>query len=126
MFSLIAALAAAAQQPVRPVDDPDFRCMVVMSLVIDQISKDSKADPEEKAGVTGIFMYYLGKIDTRFPQLDDAMEVTALVEQPGYVETKLRPDVARCAAEATERGRTLEELGKALEDRAPRTETKPG
>jgi hypothetical protein len=125
MLSLIAALAAAAPAPARPADDPDFRCMVAASLVLDRMAADGKATPEDKSGVASVFMYYLGKIDARFPAVDYVEEVSVLVGRPGYAATTLGPDLARCGREATQRGRALEQMGKALQARAVPGESKP-
>jgi hypothetical protein len=122
---MIAALAAAAQQP-KPVDDPDFHCMVAISMVLGKMSENTATNAEDKAGVTAVFMYFVGKIDARFPALDYAKEMNALLTRPGYLARELQPDIARCGQEATTRGETLEELGKALQQSAPLGETKPG
>jgi hypothetical protein len=125
MFGVIAALAAAAQQP-KPVDDPDFHCMVAISMVLGRMAESPAASAEDKAGVTAVFMYYVGKIDARFPGLDYAGQMSALLARPGYLASELQPDIARCGQEATTRGETLEEMGKALQQSAPLGETRPG
>jgi hypothetical protein len=127
LLGLLAAAAVAAQQPqsqASMVEDSDLRCMVAMSFALATIDatieKDgAKADEEERSGIVALIMYYVGKIDGRTPGFDYAGQVTRLVQTPGYTETGLRDDLTRCGDDAQERGRTLMELGKQLEDLVP-------
>lgn len=130
MIGHIATLAAAMLQPVAGgsglSEDADLRCMVAISLAIDGLEKDGTATVDEKSGVISIFMYYLGRIDARYPTIDYVAEVSRLLETPNYLQSRFRADLTRCSAEAQQRGKALESMGEALQQRAPIAETKPG
>lgn len=128
MWGLIAGLAAAAQAPqaARPLsDDPDLRCMVAISLVIGT-ADGTPADSAEKASMASIMMYYVGRIDARFPGIDYVREVKRLVEAPGYMENKLAADLERCGSEAEARGKLLQDMGEELQRTAPLSDSSRG
>lgn len=120
-FGLLAAAAAASQQPATPVaNDLDLRCMVALSIALGSMEDGTiDAENDEKSGVVALVMYYVGKIDGRMPGFDYAGQVTKLVESPDYAERTLPDDLDRCGEEAIERSQTLIELGEQLKDLAP-------
>lgn len=121
LFGLLAAAAAAAQQPVPAMtNDPDLRCMVALSIALGSIEDGTiDLDDDEKSGVAALVMYYVGKIDGRMPGFDYARQVRKLVGSPDYAERTLLDDLDRCGNEADERSQTLIELGEQLKDLAP-------
>ena len=130
LLGLLAAVAVAAQQPTPPPslgEDTDLRCMVAISFALATIDEGgANADDEERSGIVALVMYYVGKIDGRMPGFNYAEHVTRLVKTPGYVETRLLDDLNRCGDEASERGRTLQELGEQLKDIVPLIENRRG
>lgn len=123
------ALLAAAPPPQAPVpaaaDDPDLRCVAAVSMVMGVMPEGETNDPELRTGLASIFMYYMGKLDARRPGIDYLAELTGLFERPGY-SRQLAADLKRCGAEAEERGRMLQELGKDLKSSVPLTQARPG
>ena len=94
--------------------------MMAMSYSLALIEEGGiKADEDERSGLVALVMYYVGKIDGRTPDFDYAREVTRMAQTPGYEDTGLLKDLARCAEEAHERGRTLKELSEQIQDLVP-------
>ena len=124
MFGLIAALAAAAQEPAAPSPyEADLRCMLSISVVL---GAGDEQDPEspEALSLTALMMYYVGKIDAQAPDLDYVAEIAKLLQAPNYSETQLSGDLLRCAAEVEARGKSLESIGKELIRLAPLLDAK--
>ncbi|MBC2664542.1 hypothetical protein H7F51_03300 [Novosphingobium flavum] len=109
----------------KPVDDADLRCVAAVAAMIGTLD-ENKADPEVVSGLTAIFMYYLGKVDARYPGLDYAAILTALLSAPGY-DRQLPVDLRRCGGEAEERGAMLKDLGERMKSAVPlNPATRPG
>ncbi len=128
-FLLAAAATAVSANPAalpNPGDDPDFRCMVAISIALDQMTGDDKAVQDERMSVIPVFTYYYGRVSARYHKVDFAGDVAALVDAPGYGETRLRPDLARCGQEAAQLGHTLDQLGEALQNQASRNRAPAG
>lgn len=121
LFGLLAAAAAAAPQPVPSrANDPDLRCMVAMSITLGGIEDGViEGGEEDEAAITGLVMYFAGKIDGRLPGFDYSSAIATLVESPRYLEETLLDDLERCGDEAQERGETLIDLGERVKDLAP-------
>ncbi len=127
MFVSVLA-AALVLQPVAasgPVD-PDLHCMVAFSMVTQVMEKDGKLTADDRAGITGIIMYFVGKLDGRLPGYDFSGEMKRLLSDSSYMQNQFRPDVQRCGAEAKQRGDFLIELGDELQKIAPPVTNKPG
>lgn len=119
-LSLLAAAAAApaVPGPTGLIRDRDLRCVAAVSAALGILADRKTDDAEQTAGLTAVFMYYLGKVDARRPGLDYARSLTALMNAPGYAQ-ELPADLKRCGAEAEERGRTLQTLGERLKAAVP-------
>jgi len=122
-FLLAAAATAGSANPAAlpdPGDDPDFRCMVAISIALDQMTSDDNTVKDERASVIPVFTYYYGRVSARYRKVDFSKDVAALVDAPGYGETRLRPDLARCGQEAAQLGHALDQLGEVLQNQASR------
>ena len=110
------ALLAAAPSPT----DPDLRCVAAISAVLGAVGDKhgADADPEVFASLTGVFMYFLGKVDARHPGFDYARALGSVVNEPGY-DKALAQDLKRCGAEAEERGAMLKRLGEQMKTLPP-------
>lgn len=124
MLSFLAAAAAAVQTPPVLQEDPDLRCVVAVAVV--SAMAESSASEEENAGLISIFMYFLGKTDARFPDINYSTEIKRIIGSPDYLEKRFGPDVQRCSQEAIARGEALEELGEDLQNLVPLADTQPG
>lgn len=110
---MLTLLGAALMQPAAAYvpASADLRCMAAYLFAVGQMSGDPKASAEDKAAGTSIVMYYFGKIRAGNAGLDIKTEIRRLVEQPGYVENQLRPDLESCGKEFEARGKELEAFG---------------
>lgn len=120
MILAILALAATA-----PVDDPDLRCLTAVAAVLGAASQNKTAEADSVAGLTGIFMYYLGRVDAKRPWFDYGKSLGAVMNAPDY-EKRLPLDLQRCGAEAEARGKMLKDLGEELKGAVPLTQVRPG
>ena len=118
MFGFIAAMAAAAQAPAaQPAYLPDMRWMVAMAVVLgaqDDTSDSAEGAGEDRDGLIGLVMYYVGKIEAKAPDLDYLSEVNAILLSADYMAKQFPADAERCAGEAADKGRKLQEIGQAL------------
>jgi len=126
---IAAALVLMAASPPTPepslVEDPDLRCVAAIAAVLGMAKDDKAADVQLLAGLTGIFMYYVGKVDARRPGFDYGRGLRQLVDSPGY-EQRLPEDMKRCGDEAQERGAMLQDLGRAMKAAAPIGQSRSG
>ena len=105
---MIAGLAAAAAlASVPPAIEQDLRCIGVFAIAL---SEDEKLTADEKAGITGAVMFYMGRIEGRSPGFRWNEALSSLTHAPGYVET-LPADAERCAAEMTTKGNEMSSIG---------------
>lgn len=123
-LSLAPVLLAAAAAPA-PTEDPDLRCVAAISAILGVVAEKGDADAETTTGLTGVFMYFLGRVDARRPGLDYAASLRAVMNEPGY-ERRLQIDLKRCGAEAEERGKMLKSLGEELQATVPLGDSRPG
>ena len=65
-------------------------------------------------GLIGLVMYYVGKIEAKAPDLDYLSEVNAILLSADYMAKQFPADAERCAGEAADKGRKLQEIGQAL------------
>lgn len=116
MWSIIAAAALAAQPAVpNPVEDSDFQCLAVVAVVLGQVPKESVEDLATVTGLTAIFMYYLGRVDVRFPELD-FVEAFKSLDSDAEFRTGFSAQAERCSAEAERRSQQLDAMGRILQD----------
>lgn len=109
MLSLLAiALQVTAVPSIDAENAADLRCLAVVSMAL------SNADAETKTGLTASAMYFVGRIDSRSPGFNYRGEMVALITSG----SDLRNDATRCGALLQQRGATLVELGKALQNQS--------
>jgi hypothetical protein len=111
MFAFLTAAAATVAQPAPLPSDPDLRCMAAYLVAAGQMDDDPSATAENKSGAQSIVMYFFGKIHALQPQLDVKGEIMRLIGSPEYLGSGLEADLARCSAEAIERGNYLQSFG---------------
>ena len=121
---LAAAQAAAPAPPAAPVSappavataadiartDPDVRCLSAYLLALGRMQQDPQTSGEDKASVSTIVTYFLGKLDGRQYRGDIKAEVERVIAIPEYVTSQIKPDIDRCGAEATARTQVLNTL----------------
>lgn len=117
LLPLLAAATPPVPHPFVAVDDPDLRCMVAVSFVLGAASEKG-ADAETIGGMTAVFMYFLGKVDARYPGEDLAKVFNQVVGRREY-ERQLPADLTRCGGEAEARGAALKQLGQELKGSVP-------
>ena len=114
MFALIAAMAAAAQNPAPAADyRDDLDCMLAISIVLGA-QEDTPDAKENRDGLVGLVMYYVGKIDAKAPDIDYIAEIKTTLTDPDYMEKRFQKDAERCALEAGSKGEKLQQIGNAL------------
>lgn len=108
---MLALLAAAALAAPDPEVERDLRCLAVFAVAG---SRQETMSPEERIGVTGAMMYYLGRIEAK--QLDFVLgeQLRALLGSPAYA-AQIREDAARCGTEMESKGAALLAMGEALQ-----------
>ena len=116
---LAAALMPMADAPADP-NLADLQCAAVFAAV----GAGTNA-PETLQGLTGAFMYYVGRIDARDPLYDIEGQLIRLLKGGDYA-TQFQADAKRCSAEMQQRGAEIEAIGKAIEASSPLTETLRG
>lgn len=122
MFSLAAAMALAAEPTPDVTSDPDLRCFVAIAFATGSV-KDG--DAAALAGLASIMLYYMGRLDARFPGFDYKRELTRLIKLPAF-RRELPADMQRCGKEAEDRGTALQDLGAYLKGIAPLLDAQPG
>ena len=116
MMTLLLAAAAAAQ-PIQQMD-ADLRCMAGYLIVAGDTGPQSTMSAEDRAGVQSLVMYYFGKLDARHPGADIEGSIRTVIRAPGY-DAQIKPDLERCNAEASARGKYLEAFGEGSDPAAP-------
>jgi len=116
MWSLLAAALLAVQPaPADLGQDGDFQCLAVVAVVLGTTPKESLEDLRNVTGLTAIFMYYLGRIDERYPGLD-LMTAFKRLDDDEQFKRQFGETAARCSAEAEARGQKLQDMGRVLQD----------
>jgi hypothetical protein len=119
MWSFLAAAALAAQPAAsNPVEDSDFRCLAVVAVVLGSVPKESVEDLAAVTGLTAIFMYYLGRVDVRYPGLDFVAAFKTLDDDVAF-KTGFSAQAERCSTEAERRSQKLDEMGRILRNLLP-------
>lgn len=118
-------LAALALASAAPAEDPDLRCLAAVAAVLGIAAEKKSDDAESIAGLTGIFMYYLGRVDAHRPGFDYGKTLGPMMNAPDYTK-RLPADLKRCGGEAEERGQMLKDLGEQLKLAAPLAQARPG
>ena len=119
MWSFAAALALAAQ-PTAPKlsEDGDFQCLAVVAVTLATTPKQSVDDLKAVTGLTAVFMYYLGRLDVRYPGLDFVEAFKSLDGDPGFV-ARFAKEAERCSNDAERRSQQLEDMGRTLQELPP-------
>jgi hypothetical protein len=130
MWSLLAATALAVSPipsalPPKIAQDSDFRCLAVVAVVLDSAPTKTAEDFKTVAGLTSVFMYYLGRIDARYPELDFVAAFKLLEAEPSF-QAQFASEAARCGDEAEMRSQSLQEMGRTLQDLPPHLPGKIG
>jgi hypothetical protein len=116
MWTLLAAALLAAQPAApKPADDSDFQCLAVVAVVLGKVPKESLEDLKAVTGLTAIFMYYLGRVDVRYPGLD-FVEAFKSLDSDSAFRTTFAAQAERCSAEAQRRSQKLQDMGRILQD----------
>lgn len=117
MWTLIAAALLAAQpaQPSGLSEDADFQCLAIVAVVLGQVPKESLEDLRTVTGLTSIFMYYLGRLDARYPTLDFVEAFKSLDGDPVFA-SRFAAQAERCSAEAEKRSKQLQDMGRILQN----------
>lgn len=104
------ALAAAAVAPLEPASQQDLNCIAVFAMAAggDTLSQ------EERTGVTGALMYYLGRIEGRSAGFELRPHLVSLLSDEVFLTTRLPAEAKRCGAEMQIKGTALTELGEAM------------
>jgi hypothetical protein len=102
-----AALLISAAPPQDAASTADFQCLIASFAVVGM-------DEDKKAAEGGMIMslYYLGKIDGRFPGFNLEPAVKAAAER--LTDAELPALIARCADEFGKRGEYLSAMGQRL------------
>ncbi len=107
MIAAVAVLLLAGASPAGDPNDPDLRCLALVSMAVTQ------ADGEQKAGLIAGVMYYFGRIDGRSPgyDLQAGVQRVAAAMTPDQSKAELQ----RCAAQMQDRSSYLQKVGDALQ-----------
>ena len=111
MFLALMA-ASLASIPVAAADKADLRCVAIFSLMASEM-------PEEKAGMTGAIMFYIGRIEGRGAGLDLQTELNRAIEDLGVSGDVIETEAKRCGGEMMVKGEEVERMGNAMADDPP-------
>ncbi|EJL23419.1 hypothetical protein [Novosphingobium sp. AP12] len=88
---IVPVLAAALALTGLPkADEDDLRCLAYLSVATGKVQGDQRRKAEAGA------LYYLGRIESRSPQLDIGAQLEAILHAPGYGPETYQEDKARC------------------------------
>ena len=126
MLSLFAVLAFAAQ-PAAPKlsEDADFRCLAVVAVTLATVPKQSADDFKAVSGLSSVFMYYLGRLDARYPGFDYVEAFKGLDTDTGFV-SRFAEEAQRCSNDAERRSQQLQDMGRTLQSLPPQVRRKVG
>lgn len=123
MMTLLLA-AAAATAPVPDLTrDPDLRCFMAVAYALGALPDEK--DPAIEASLAAVMMYYVGKLDGRWPDIDLKKQVTRMIQLPSF-RRALPAEMQRCGKEAEDRGAALQDFGQYLQGIAPLLDSRPG
>jgi hypothetical protein len=112
-MSLLALMAASlASAPVAVADRADLRCIAVFSMMANQM-------PEEKEGITGVIMFYFGRIEGRGAGLDVESSLNLAVGELENGTSDLKTEAQRCGKEMMVKGDEVQRIGNSLAAKAP-------
>ena len=107
-MTLLALMAASlASAPLATADRADLRCIGVFAMMAGE-------DAEEKAGMTGAIMYYIGRIEGRGSRLDLDRSLNAAIEELVTSAETLDAEARRCGGEMVIKGDEIQNIGKAV------------
>ncbi len=120
MLSLLAALTLAAQ-PAAPklAEDGNFQCLAIVAVSLAAAPKQSVEDLKTVTGLSAVFMYYLGRIDARYPGFDYVQAFKSLDADPGFAACFVE-QAERCSSDAERRAQELQDMGRTLQAQPPR------
>ena len=105
LMPLVAAGLAAGQ--VSAADAADLRCVALFSMMAGEM-------PEEKAGMTGAIMYYIGRIDGRGSGLNLEDGIEAGIRAVSESEDRFKAEAKRCGNEMVVKGEQVQRIGDGL------------
>jgi len=104
-LSLIAASLATA--PVAAADKADLRCIALFAMMAGD-------DAEEKAGMTGAIMYYIGRIEGRGSGLDLDRSLGLAIDELVASGDAVEAEAKRCGGEMVIKGEEIQRIGAAI------------
>lgn len=105
MLALMAATLASA--PIAAADKADLRCIALFSIMAEEM-------PEEKEGMTGAIMFYIGRIEGRGSGLDLETGLALAVDEFDRDANRLKAEAQRCGEEMTVKGEEVQRVGNSL------------
>lgn len=112
MWTMLVALQAATT-PVPAAIEADLTCLAVIAMSVE------RATPEQRSGLIGGLMYFMGRIDQVRPGFDYAGQLTRLMNASDATD-KLRAAQPRCSTILRERGESMQRWGQALQNSGKR------
>jgi len=111
-----AASAQSASSARDPVNRADLACMTVAAAAVGQVEEGSV----EQLGLVAAMTYYLGRLETRAPEVNWLDQMQAYAE--GDIEEEFKTQGERCAGEMMAFGTRLTEWGERAEALAAKQE----
>ena len=104
-MTLLALMAVAlATTPVAAADNADLRCIAIFSMLASEM-------PEEKAGMTGAIMFYIGRIEGRGSGLNLDKNLSAAAEELFASHESVEAEAKRCGNEMVVKGEEIKRIG---------------
>ncbi len=105
----VLAMMVQATTAVPPTIDDDLTCIAVVSMAM-------KTTPvEQRTGLVGGMMYFMGRIDHAAPGYDYAANIARLLKEKDGA-AKIAAAAPRCAEVMRERGASMQQWGAKLRD----------
>ena len=112
-MTLLALMAASlAIAPVAATDKADLRCIAIFSMMASEM-------PEEKAGVAGAIMFYIGRIEGRGAGLGLQAELNRVIDELVASSEMITTEAKRCGNEMVVKGEEVERIGSAISVDSP-------
>jgi len=107
MIALSLIAASLASSPIAAADKADLRCIALFSIMASEM-------PEEKEGMTGAIMFYIGRIEGRGSGLDLEASLGLAVDEFENNADRLKAEALRCGNEMTVKGEEVQRAGESL------------